>query len=127
MNDSPPSSLDFYRDAKKLMEEKSYSKAVELFKKSLEHRIHFKCLELMGECYIKLEKPHDAIVPLAAASMLNSGVRAAALLAHAFFLQTDHGNAMRAAKQALLRDPNNRMALKIMESLVGDQEQESNI
>ncbi len=46
---------------------------------SAEANPHFKALELLGECLLKLGRPKEAIVPLAAASALNAGVRAPSL------------------------------------------------
>ena len=108
-------SLARYQAARDLMSGEKYSQAVQLFNQSLNVRVHFKTLELIGECYLKMGKSKQAIVPLAAASMLNDGVRSSALLARALFEECDYHGAMRAAKIAMSRSPDNKLAKTILQ------------
>lgn len=111
------SSADLYRKARELMDNNRFEEAVSLFEKSLILDPHFKTLELLGECYIRLDLLKKAIVPLAAAVTLNSGVRAASLLAN-LFLKLKHYNAARdMAEIALSRDSENRIAQNVLKEI----------
>lgn len=50
-------SLEAYEAGRKLMVEGFYSEALEPLQASLEVCIHFKTLELIGECHLKMGKP----------------------------------------------------------------------
>ena len=81
---------------------------------SAEANPHFKTLELLGECLLKLGRPKEAIVPLAAASALNAGIRAPSLLAQAFLALGEHGRAAHFASRVLTLAPGNRPALEVL-------------
>lgn len=87
--------------------------AVERFRESVAEWPHFKTLELLGECLLRLERPRDAIVPLAAATALNPQGRAPALLARAFLELGTYRDAFDQAEEALRRAPDNKLALEV--------------
>lgn len=99
------------------MDERKFEEAVRLFQRSNEILPHFKTLELQGECLIRVGRPVEAIVPLAAAASLNKGVRAVSLLAQTFLDLGDREKSFEWAQEALKRDAKNRQARKIIESL----------
>ena len=108
-------SSEFYQAARKLMDEEKYEEAATMFEQSVRADPHFKALELLGECLMRLNKLAEAIVPLAAATTLNKGVRAPSLLAEIYFKLGEMDKAKTIAALALSRDPNNRKALEIKE------------
>ncbi len=114
-------SYEHYQEARRLMDQGLYEKAITLFEQNIKSEPHFKELELLGECLMRLERLVEAIIPLAAATTLNQGVRAPSLLAEVFYSlgKTHEANAM--AELALRRDPNNRRALQVKRQL-GDAE-----
>lgn len=93
-----------------------FEEAIVLFEQSISDDPHFKTLELLGECFIKLNRPVEAIVPLAAAVALNKGVRAPSLLAEVFLRLDKHRAAKEMAEIALSRNANNRKALEIIKA-----------
>lgn len=113
MIDALSQSSYLYRQARELMEKDEFEDAVPLFQQSIALSPHFKSLELLGECFIRLNRLPEAVVPLAAATTLNQGVRAPALLADVFLKLEDYHQANEVAQIALSRDPNNRMALNV--------------
>ena len=102
-----------YQVARKLMDEGKSEEAIVLFKQNVEIEPHFKDLELMGECLIRLGRLTEAIVPLAAATTLNKGVRAPRLLAELYLQMGNMHEAKEIAEIALSRAPNNRKSLEI--------------
>jgi tetratricopeptide (TPR) repeat protein len=123
MVDALSQSSELYRQARELMEKNRLEDAVPLFRQSIALSPHFKALELLGECLVRLNRLPEAVVPLAAATTLNRGVRAPSLLADVFLKLEDYNGAYEAAEIALSRDPNNRLALnakKVAGGLVGD-------
>ena len=111
MIDTLSQSFDLYRQARELMEKNQLEDAVRLFQQSIVLSPHFKSLELLGECFIRLNRLPEAVVPLAAATTLNQGPRAPSLLADVFLKLEDSDRANEVAEIALSRDPNNRIAL----------------
>ena len=123
MIDALSQSSDLYRQALELMEKNQLEQAVPLFQQSIALSPHFKTLELLGECFIRLNRLPEAVVPLAAATTLNQGVRAPSLLADVFLKLEDYDSANEIAELALSRDPNNRIALnakKLAADILGD-------
>ena len=76
---------------------------------------HFKTLELLGEAWWRKGEPKKAIIPLAAATTLNSQVRAPSLLAESLLAVGNELDAHRMAQLALDRDPNNKKARSVLE------------
>jgi uncharacterized protein HemY len=81
---------------------------------------HFKTLELLGEALLLNSEPAKAIVPLAAATTLNSQVRAPSLLAEALLKAGDPIQAHQVATLALQRDPKNRRAKAVFDSTLDE-------
>jgi tetratricopeptide (TPR) repeat protein len=108
---------ELYEKGRILMQEQRYKEAAEVFETSNKLIVHFKTLELLGECYLLLRRFDEAILPLAAATSLNKGVRAASLLAEACARAQLWSEAEFAVQQALQRGPQNRAALKIAKEL----------
>ena len=113
MNQNLSDASDLYRKARELMDKNLIEEAIILFQNSSELEPHFKTLELLGECYIRLNRLRESIIPLAAAVSLNKGVRAAALLAEVFLKLKDYDQAKNMVEVALSREPNNKQAIKI--------------
>jgi tetratricopeptide (TPR) repeat protein len=111
---SPASQL--YEQARRLMADGSFEQAVELFHQSAVESPHFKTYELLGECYMRLKRLTEAIPFLAAATILNRGVRAPSLLAEVWLALGRGVQAAEAAGVALSRDPQNKVALRVTES-----------
>lgn len=108
---------ELYRQARDLMAQGDLEGAVRGFRDSAEEGSHFKTFELLGECLMQLNRLREAIAPLAAATTLNQGVRAPALLADVFLRLGERHDAEAAAQLALGRDPNNRMAQQVLAAL----------
>ena len=118
-------SHQFYIRARAAMDIGQLEAAAGLFQQSIEACPHFKALELkalelLGQCLITLSRPSEAIVPLAAATTLNNGVRAPALLAEMFWELDQRADAAQLAEIALARDPNNKKARLVKEKLDSD-------
>jgi len=95
------------------MDRGALEEAVALFERSVSANPHFKALELLGECLVRLGRPREAVVPLAAATTLNKGVRAPALLAQVFLETGEFQQADDLAELALSRHSGNRLALQV--------------
>lgn len=106
-----------YDQARGLMDQGRLEEAVLLFEESNKSFPHFKTLELLGECNFRLGKLSEAIVPLAAATTLNRGVRAPSLLAEVFLKLGEFHNAEEITAIALSRDATNRRALRVKDSI----------
>jgi uncharacterized protein HemY len=88
--------------------------AVEAFQLSAAASPHFKTLELLGECYLRIGEPERAVVPLAAATTLNAQSRAPSILAEVFERLGDSERAGEMAREALRRDAANKRALAVL-------------
>ncbi len=108
---------ELYHRGRTAMEAGVLEEAVVRFGESVTTWPHFKTLELLGECFLRLARPRDAIVPLAAATALNRQGRAPALLARAFLELGDHRTAHDLAEESLARAPGNRPALEVQEAV----------
>jgi tetratricopeptide (TPR) repeat protein len=107
---------DLYHRGRVAMEAGSLEEAVAQFRESISEWPHFKTLELLGECLLRLERPREAIVPLAAATALNRQGRAPALLAQAFLELGTYRDALDQAEEALRRAPSNKLAIGIRQA-----------
>ena len=72
-------------------------------------------LQLLGECYLKLARPLEAVVPLAAATGLADNAEPATLLATTLMQVGRSKEALLIAQRVLRRDSRNREALRIMQ------------
>jgi predicted Zn-dependent protease len=77
-------SFDQNAVGREAMEGSDYERALKLFEELIRLSPHFKTLELLGECKLKIHQPSEAIVPLAASMGLGTDAfRAMYLLAQA--------------------------------------------
>jgi tetratricopeptide (TPR) repeat protein len=113
MKDELSQAYGLYQKGRLMMEEGKLDEATVLFQHSIELSPHFKALELLGECFLRLNQLREAVVPLAAATALNKGVRVPSLLAEVFLQLKDYQAAEEVAEVALSRDSNNRKALEV--------------
>lgn len=113
MEDSLSKSLELYEKARQMMNESRLDDALMLFQQSISYNPHFKTLELLGECFVRLNRLQEAIVPLAAATSLNKGIRAPSLLAEVFLRLENYHAARDMAEIALNRDEKNRKAQEV--------------
>lgn len=74
-------------------------------------------LQLQGECFLALDRPEEAVTPLAAAVGLSDHSEAAGLLASTLMKLNRLEEARLIAQRILHRDPRNRAALSIMQSI----------
>lgn len=96
-----------------MMEAGRFLEAMEVLERSSRLDPHFNTLELLGECSMALEQWREAVLPLAAATTLNRGVRAPSLLAEVFLRLEEWSRAEEMADRALERDPNNGRARRV--------------
>jgi tetratricopeptide (TPR) repeat protein len=104
---------DFYLSARVAMKAGALEEAVALFQESVQQWPHMKTLELEGECLLRLGRPREAIVPLAAATALHPSARPPALLAQAFLALGHEREAIEFAEEALRRTPGEPLALEV--------------
>jgi tetratricopeptide (TPR) repeat protein len=107
---------DLYHQGRTEMEAGALEEAVVRFRESIAQWPHFKTLELLGECFLRLKRPQEAIVPLAAATALNRQGRAPTLLAQAFLDLGTYRDAFDQAEEALRRAPGNKLALEVRQA-----------
>jgi tetratricopeptide (TPR) repeat protein len=107
---------DLYRRGREAMEVGAFEDAIRLFRQSIAEWPHFKTLELLGECLLRLNQPREAIVPLAAATALNLQGHAPTLLARAFLELGTYRDAFDQAEEALRRAPGNEQALEVRQA-----------
>lgn len=74
-------------------------------------------LSRVGEAYLALGRPHDAVIPLAAATGLTDHAQPASLLARALFEVGRSREALLIAQRILRRDPRNLDAMRVMQRL----------
>src|SRR4051812_12525350 len=67
MNDSNPG-YSLFQAGRDAFDRADYEHALNLFQQSLASAIHFKTLEMIGDCLCHLGRFREAIIPLAAAS-----------------------------------------------------------
>jgi len=108
---------ELYQAGRSAMAAGDLTKAVGLFEQSNKAAEHFKTAELLGECLLSLGKAQEAIRPLTRATELNKQGRGPSLLAKAYLTLGAHDSARRAAEEALLRTPGNRLALSVLAEL----------
>jgi hypothetical protein len=101
---------DLYEQGRAAMQAGRLREAVELLDRSWRITPHFKTFELLGESYLSLKRPVDAIPFLAAATAFNAGVRAPALLVLALLRAGQVGQATDMIQVVRSRDPAHRLA-----------------
>ncbi len=118
----PENAKQLYDRGRIAMQDDFHEEAISLFQHSATLKPHFKTLELLGECLLKIGRNTEAIIPLAASATLNTGVRSLTLLAEALFLSKDVMKAKEVVNAALKKDENNRRAKKLLERISVDDE-----
>lgn len=107
---------DAYHLGSALLKSGDHAGAAEALEESSALVPHFKTLELLGEAYLLSGAPRRAVVPLAAATTLNAGVRAPSLLAQALHALGDDLRAHEVARLALGRHGDDRRAQAVYEA-----------
>ena len=97
--------LQIYELARSEMRDGKIQSALELFLRAAEERPHFKTYELIGECYMLVERPTLAIPYFCAAVTLNRDARCAVKLSEAWLAAGCPREGLEAAEVALSRDP----------------------
>ena len=111
-------SFDEYAAGREAMNSSDYARAIKLFEESIRLSPHFKTLELLGECRLKIHQPSEAIVPLAAAVGLGTNAfRAMYLLAQAFSECGDKKTALKYVERALQMNSEFRQARDLKDLL----------
>jgi tetratricopeptide (TPR) repeat protein len=105
-----------FDEARRLMEGGAFGEAADLLHQAAIESAHFKTYELLGECYMRMGRLTEAVPYLAAATTLNRGLRAPSLLAQTWLALGQRDEALTAADIALLRDPRNKVALRVKEA-----------
>jgi hypothetical protein len=75
--------LQKYEAGRAALDSGDYERGIVLLKESARDQPHFKTYEIIGEAFLMNGRASEAVLYLAAASSLNRGVRATALLASA--------------------------------------------
>ena len=105
-----------YERGRSLMLNGDLHQAISEFDTSIEYSPHFKTLELLGECYLKLGEYKKAVVPLAAAATLNDQVRARSLLAKALLALGERQHARALAESVLAKSAGSRAAREVLDA-----------
>jgi len=110
-------SLALYQEARAAIGRGEYQEAVDLLRRSIDEMPHFKTYEALGESLLTLGAPTSAIPYLAAATILNAGVRAPSILAETLLDLGLNDEARSVAELALSRHDKNRRARAVLERL----------
>jgi tetratricopeptide (TPR) repeat protein len=114
--DSPD--LVLFYEGRRLMDANQLDRAITAFRQSAEMNPHYKTLQLLGDCLLRLGRAREAIIPLAAAVGLNRQYTAPMLLAQAFVAIGDLSKAEMAACKAVDIAPDNRKAKALLETIL---------
>ena len=107
-----------YQRGRAAMEAGETESAVRLFQESASIDPHFKTLELLGECLLKLGRHHEAVISLAASIGLGTKVyRAMFLLAKALDESGFRRNAIEKLEEAIAIKPDYKSARDLLEQL----------
>jgi len=107
-------SYQLYNLARESISSGDIKNAISLLSESNKLYLHFKTLELLGGCNIKLRNFDEAIHNLEAAVGLNNHVKPRSLLAKAYEEAGNKVKAVEIAKIILLETPNNKIAKGII-------------
>ena len=113
-----------YQKARDLLSSSQVELAVEVLSRSAAMSPHFKTLELLGECLVRLGRWQDSIIPLAAATTLNRQARAPALLSEAYLELKDLRRAKEMAEMSLHRNPTYRRPIELLSLIAAAQREE---
>ncbi len=107
-----------YQDERKAMATNDLKSAISLFEQSIQSDPHFKTLELLGECFLKLGRNKEAVVPLAASVGLgNKPYRALYLLAQALNAAGRKTDAIEKLNQAIEMKPDYKSARALLSNI----------
>lgn len=108
-----------YQRARLLYDQGRFEDALPLFEESARSHPHAKTHELHGECLLRLGRPTEAVLPLAAACASNRGARPRVLLARALAQLGKVGEARSWLAEALERQPGYGPAVAALDELRG--------
>ena len=91
--------------------------AIQKFEQSAALQVHYKTLQLLGECLLNVGDVQRAVVPLAAATWLTRQASAPVLLAEALLKLGRLADAERAAQQAIDIMPHYKKAQSLLEEI----------
>lgn len=115
MSDDIQNSTDLYHAGAEEFDREDYAAAAELFAASLQRWPHVKTMERLAVCHLKLGRPLDAVIYLAAAAGLgNRQSRARYLLAEALLALGETETAIDKLKEALEMNPDYRAARELL-------------
>lgn len=118
----PERASQLYQRGREAMDIGDHESAIRLFEESAAIDPHFKTLELLGECLLKMRRYHPAIMPLAAAVGLgNKPFRALYLLAQALDESGSRRNAIEKLEEAIRINPDYKAARELMAKLNASQ------
>ena len=116
-----------YEAGRESMAQGDFARAATLFEESAMAFPHFKTLELLGECRLKLGDGWGALIPLAAAVGLGTNAfKATYLLALAFEAAGIYRKALDHANRAVMMNPSFARAVRLREKMIQRTGQESN-
>lgn len=119
MNDAEDFGGPAYQQARLLYDQGRFEDALPLFADSARMHPHSKSYELYGECLLRLGRPAEAVLPLAAACALNRGARPRVLLARSLTQIGKVGEARSWLAEALERQPGYGPAVAALDELRG--------
>ncbi len=113
-------SHEHYAVGRDAMDKLDYQTAIREFEDSVSISPHFKTLELLGECKLKIGKPSEALIPLAASiGLATNGYRAMYLIATAYLDLGETREAKKFAERALNAKSDYRAARELRDKLAG--------
>lgn len=111
-------SRELYEEGRRVLESGNCADAIPLLRSSAEAAPHFKSLELLGEAYMNVGHLSLAIIYFAAASSLNTQVRAKSLLSKALYEFGDYYLAKSKAEEVLDQSSGNRIAKEVYDDAI---------
>ena len=113
---SRPASSRLVHKAQQQVEKGEFAAAAKTLQRAVELDPLPAALELLGNVWMKLNQPERAIIPLAAAVTLDPQGRATSALANVFMRLRREREAHAMAVIALKRNPDDRLALEVLEA-----------
>lgn len=110
--------IDRFEAGRELVVNENWPEAVACLESCLNENLHYKTLELIGECYAAQDMYRQALHHLLAASTLNKSVRIRYRIAECF-IEIDDEMAELYAKEAIALSPKCKRARAVLELLKG--------